>query len=64
MLISKTHYEQVPIEIVQKILDTQVRDGPTNEQDQETRKKTLEEDLIEGRERTVAGSGAHSGRES
>ncbi len=64
MIRSKTHYEQVPMEIVQKILDRQVRDGPTNEQDPENTEKTVEEDVIEETERTEAGSGAFFERET
>jgi hypothetical protein len=58
MLPSKTHYEQVPMEMVQKILDRQVRDGPTNEQDQENTEKTVKEDVSKEPEQTEAGSGA------
>jgi hypothetical protein len=64
VLRPRTHYEQVPAEIVRKIVEQQIRRDPTTEQDQETRKKTLEEDLIGQQEQTVALFGAFSGRES
>ena len=64
MLQPRTHYEQVPLEIVRKIVEQQIRRDSTIEQDQGTRKKTLEEDLIGEQQQTVAGSGAFSERES
>ena len=60
----RTHYEQVPVEIVRKIVEQQIRRDSTIEQDQGTRKKTLEEDLIGEQHQTVVGSGAFSERGS
>jgi hypothetical protein len=64
MLWPRTHYEQVPVEIVRKILEEQIRRQPPIEQDQETKKKTLVEDLIGEQQQAVADSGAFSERES
>jgi hypothetical protein len=62
MLHSKTHYEQVPMEIVQKILEEQIHLEPAIEQDQEIKKKTLDEDSIGEPQQTVTGFGALSER--
>lgn len=64
MLWSRTHYEQVPMEIVRKILEEQIRREPTIEQDQETKKKTLVEDLTGEQQQAVGDSGGFSERES
>ena len=64
MLHSKTHYEQVPMEIVQKILEEQIPLEPAIEQVQEIKKKALDEDLIEEPQQPVAGFGAFSERKS
>jgi hypothetical protein len=63
MLHSKTHYEQVSMEIVQKILEEQIQMEPAIEQDQEIRKKALDEDQIEPQQ-TMTGFGAFSERKS
>jgi len=49
MLWPKTHFEQVPLEIVRKIVEEQIRLGTTTEQGQGTKKKAREEDLLGGR---------------
>jgi predicted type IV restriction endonuclease len=64
MLHSKTHYEQVPMEIVQKILKEQIPLEPAIEQDQEIKKKALDEDPIEEPQQTVTGFCAFSERKS
>jgi predicted type IV restriction endonuclease len=64
MLKSGTHYEQVPLAVVRKILEEQILSEPTIEPDQGTRKTKLEEDLIEEQQQTVAGFGAFSERKS
>src|SRR5713226_4581386 len=63
MLQLRTHYEQVPLEIVRKIVEQQIRRDSTIEQDQGTRKKALEEDLIGEQQQTLASSDAFSERE-
>jgi hypothetical protein len=63
MLQAKTHYEQVPVEIVRKILEEQIRQDPPSEQDQGTSKKPLKEDLI-AEQQAETGSGTFSKRES
>jgi hypothetical protein len=46
MLEPKTHFEQVPLEVIRKIIEEQIRRETTTEQDQGTKKKTLGEDLL------------------
>ena len=64
MLWLKTHYDQVPIEVVRKIVEQQMLRDSTIEQDQGTGKKTLDEDLLTEQQQTVLGSRAFSERES
>ena len=64
MLKSGTHYEQVPLAVVRKIVEQQIIRDSTIEHDQGTSKKTLEEQLTGEQQQTVAGSGAISERES
>jgi hypothetical protein len=54
----KTRYEQVPVEIVRKIVEEQIQGASTSDQDQETRKSKLEEDLIGDQQEAVATSSA------
>jgi len=56
MLEPKTHFEQVPLEIVRKIVEEQVRREKATEQDEGTKKKTLEEDLLVSQEQSMARS--------
>jgi hypothetical protein len=46
MLEAKTHFEQIPLEIVRKIVEEQVRKEVTIEDNQETGKKTPEEVIL------------------
>jgi hypothetical protein len=48
MLEPKTHFEQVSLAIVRKIVEEQIRRETTTKQDQETKKQPLEEDLFWG----------------
>jgi hypothetical protein len=59
----KTHYEQIPMEMVRKIVEQHVRRDSAIELDQGTTKNTLEEDLIR-KQQHAADSGAISERES
>ena len=59
MLKPKTHFEQVPLEIVRKIVEEQIRGETTTEQDQGTMQRTLE-DLFGAREQSMATSRAFS----
>jgi hypothetical protein len=59
MLEPKTHFEQVPLETVRKIVEEQIRRETTGEQDQGTMQRTLE-DLFGAQERPMAGSRAFS----
>jgi hypothetical protein len=53
MLASKTHFEQIPLELVRKIVEEQIRREKTTEQDQGTGKRTLE-DLFGAQEQSIA----------
>lgn len=59
MLISKTHFEQVPLEIVRKIVAEQILQE-TALLDRETRKKALEERLVAAQEQAMTKSRTHS----
>lgn len=63
MLEQKTHYEQVPLEIVRKIVEEQILQEITIEQAQGTNTLKLEEDLVEAQEELIAGSGPFSNLE-
>lgn len=63
MLEQKTHYEQVPLEIVQKIVEEQILQEITTEQAQGTKTLKLEEGLVEAQEELMAGSGSFSNLE-
>jgi hypothetical protein len=47
MFCSKTHFRQVPLEIVRKIMDEQIRMEAGNEERQGTRKESMSDDLWE-----------------
>jgi hypothetical protein len=53
MLQHKTHYEQVPLEIVRRILEEQLRRESTIDPHQEIREKPLEEELVREQEQSV-----------
>ena len=53
MLKAKTHFEQVPLETVRKIVEEQIRRETTTEQDQGTMQRTLE-DLFGEQEQSMA----------
>ena len=56
---TKTHFEQIPLEIVRKIVEEQIRRETTTEQDQGTMHRTLE-DLFGAQEQSMATSRAFS----
>ena len=56
MLKPKTHFDQVPLEIVRKIIEEQIR-RETTKQDQGTMQRTLE-DLFGAQEQSMAPSRA------
>jgi hypothetical protein len=56
MLEPKTHFEQVPMEVVRKIVEEQMRREITTEQDRGIKKKMLEDDLLEAPEQSMARS--------
>jgi len=64
MLKSGTHYEQVSLAVVRKIVEQQTRRESAIEQDQKTSKKTLEGDLLGEPQRIVGGSSSFSEKES
>lgn len=55
MLQTKTHFEQVPIEAVRKILDDQNRQEEAKRKAKEGGKKLFKEDLLETKEESLAG---------
>jgi len=60
MLKPRTHFEQVPLETVRKIVEEQIRREITTKQDQETRKKMLENDLLAAQEQSTASPRTYS----
>ncbi len=50
MLETKTHFEQVPLEIVRRIVQEQIRQGKAVEQIPSTWEITLEEDVLREQE--------------
>jgi hypothetical protein len=63
MLQPKTHFEQVPMEVVRKIVEEQIRREIETEQDQGIKKKTLEEDLLDAQEQSMKRSRSVSQKE-
>ena len=59
MLKPKTHFEQVPLETVRKMVEQQIRRETTTEQDQGTMQRKLE-DLFGAQEQSMATSRAFS----
>jgi hypothetical protein len=53
VFMAKTHFEQVPLEVVRKIVEEQIRLETPAELDRGIRKKTLEEDLAGSQEQSV-----------
>jgi hypothetical protein len=56
MLKSKTHFEQVPLEIVRKIVEEQILGETAIELERETRRKALEEQLVAAQEQAMTKS--------
>jgi hypothetical protein len=56
MFKTRTHFEQVPLETVRKIVQEQIRRETTPNQDQGTQKKTLEEGQLGAQELLTASS--------
>jgi hypothetical protein len=56
MFKTRTHFEQVPLETVSKIVAEQIRQEITTNQDQGTQKKTLEEKLLGAQEHSTTSS--------
>jgi hypothetical protein len=57
MLRLKTHFEQVPLEVIRKIVEEQIRREATTEQDQGPKNEKLENDLFGTR--TINGEVPH-----
>jgi hypothetical protein len=53
MLMSKTHFEQVPLELVRKIVEEQIRREQAAEQARGTKQETQEEVLVEEQEQST-----------
>jgi hypothetical protein len=60
MLHPKTQFEQVPLEIVRKILEEQIRRELTTEQDQGTQEKMLHKRPLEVGEQSMTRSRSFS----
>jgi hypothetical protein len=56
MLSAKTHFQQVSLEIVRKIVEEQIRRETETEQAQEAKKLTLEENFLLEQGRSMARS--------
>jgi DNA-binding transcriptional MerR regulator len=56
MLQTKTHFAQVSIEIVRRILDDQNRQEEAGKHRKEGRKRLFEEDLLQTKEKSLARS--------
>jgi hypothetical protein len=56
MLQTKTHFAQVSMEIVRRILDDQNRQEEEGKQGKEGRKRLFEEDLLQTKEKSLARS--------
>ena len=56
MLQTKTHFAQVSMEIVRRILDDQNRQEEEGKQGKEGRKRLFEEDLLQSKEKSLARS--------
>ena len=54
MFKSKTHFEQVPLEVVRKIVEDQIEGVATTEPSRGIEKRILQESLAEG-PRTISG---------
>jgi hypothetical protein len=54
MLQNRTHYEQVPVEQVRKILEEQARLEPEIEKEHNTRAKTAGKDLLREQQLSAA----------
>jgi|HubBroStandDraft_4_1064222.scaffolds.fasta_scaffold244979_2 hypothetical protein len=55
MLEAKTHYEQVPLDIVRKIVEEQILREAAIGQGQGTKNRKLEEDLLDEQEELMPG---------
>jgi hypothetical protein len=63
MLRFKTHYEQVPLAIIKKILEEQIQQEAIIGPDDGTSKNTQQEDSMEEPQQTVAVAGGCSQKE-
>jgi len=57
MFKTETHFEQIPLEMVKKIVEEQMQREIAAERTQGTKEKTLEEDLWGPKEQSIAMSG-------
>jgi hypothetical protein len=54
MVQPKTHFGQVSLDVVKKIVEEQIRRETAIEQDQGSNGKTMEEELLEAQEQSMA----------
>jgi hypothetical protein len=64
MLTPNTHFEQISLTIVRKMIEEQLRKETTAKQDQKVKNKSLEEDLFERQKQAVTRQRAVSTVES
>jgi hypothetical protein len=58
MFKPKTHFEQIPLEMVRKIVEEQIQREIAAEQAQGTKERTLQEDLLWAQEQSMTSSRA------
>ena len=58
-----THFDQVPLEAIKKIVEEQAPEAPTIKPDPVTKKKKLEEELLAAQDQATARLRMSSGRE-
>jgi hypothetical protein len=63
MLKPRTHFEQVPLEIVKKIVEQEISTETVTERDPEARRQKVEEDLLGTKKKFSASSRGSSQRE-
>jgi uncharacterized protein YheU (UPF0270 family) len=56
MLEPRTHFEQIPLETVRKIVEEQIQRETAAEQDPGTKEMTLQEDLLRAQEQSMTSS--------
>lgn len=58
-----THFDQVPLEVIKKIVEEQAPEATTTKPDPVTKKKNLEKEFLAAQDQARAGLRISSGRE-